>query len=717
MKKSIFALGLALLVGCAQPDVRPATGQSTAPAQAFAPSQVSRDKVSRYVSNQLVVKLTPEQEAEFTAQGWRVLARLPELSLSLFELPGGTSALAAAQKLNLSGTVGYAAPNRLRTGEPRVSHPLTGAGLGEQATGRIFDQLAQYALDDNHMAAQAAWNAGLTGKGVLVGVIDDPVDVTHPDLRPNWASRAFDPVENQTYTTAQTWIDHIDGQDGEVDQKIDPNDEHGTAVTSSLLAVKDGKGMVGVAPEAKFVNASIFQPDSVSDFYVARAIVWATNQGVRVLNNSYGSGGYSDPIKDALDYALEKGVSIVASAGNDGRQYFNAPAQFPGVMTSAALNINNTRASFSNSSSTVSTAAPGVDVLTAAPLWLNADGSRKEGATPQGNTGYQWASGTSFSGPLTAGAAALVLGKRPDLDPYQVRRLLEETADGRVGSNPAGYDLDTGYGLIRLDRLAARLANGPIPEKGGAAKVLVQIQTESGYQPSPFADVLLERDAPDANSAPLVYAARTDAQGYASFVAIAPGTYRLLVGTPDLAITGDNPEQRETYSGSLTVTAGSVIGNVAPQRVLFTKGAVDLNPLDPYEPNDSLETATPLTPGTLTQTAYIFGKERDVDFYRFEGKAGEIVDAQVYARNRIGGLLDACLVLRGSAGEVLTLNDDAASIGPDPAITGFALPADGRYYLEVGSNQTLCLIDPDDISQGLPDDSPFNKYRLELRKR
>lgn len=710
MKKlTCSVLGLTLLLAsCSQ--VPAPQASSAKPPQAFSPAEVKQDKDGRYIRNQLVVKASAIQKADLIAEtGWRVLDSLPELDLVLFELPSGQNALSAAQQLNLSGKVGYAAPNRLSRAPEMLSRPVP--LLQDQATQQIFDQLAQYALDRNHLDAKAAWDAGLTGKGVTVGVIDDPVDVTHPELRPNWASRAFDPVENQTFTDAQQWIDHIDAQDGTIDQKVAPDDEHGTAVSSAILAARNGKGMVGVAPDAKFVAASIFQPDAVSDFYVARAIIWSVNQGVQVLNNSYGSGGYSDAIKDAMDYALERNVTVVASAGNEGRQYYRAPAQFPGVITSAALDINNKRASFSTSSHTVSTAAPGVDVLLAAPLWLNQDGTRKAGATPSGGTGYQWASGTSFSGPLTAGAAALILGARPELDPYQVRKLLEETADGSVGSNPAGYDLDTGYGLIRLDKLAARLKSGPMPEKGGAAKVLVQIQTPNGFQPSPFADVLLE----GSGDVPMVYAARTDAQGYANFVSIAPGSYRLLAGTPDLSITGDDSATRETFEGSLNVASGTQISTTSIKRIIFTRGEVDLHPVDPYEPNDTMETATPIQPG-LTQMAYIAGKERDVDFYRFEGKAGETVDLQVLARNRLGGHLDACLVLRDGAGEILSLNDDAPGVGPDPAITGFTLPTTGPYFIEVGSNQTLCLIDPNDISQGLPDNSPFNKYRLELRK-
>ena len=661
-----------------------------------------------YVRNQLVVNLRGHSaEALAASLGGRVLDQIPELDVALIELPQGADSRSVSVALMREGQVLYATPHLVE----RQSNPLRPGGepLGAQAVKQVFDQLPQYALDSNHLHAQAAWDAGLTGKGVKVGVIDDPTDVSHPDLRPNWAGKAYDPVTNKTYTTVQSWIDAIDGFDGKVDNKVSPDIEHGTAVASTIAAAKNGQGIAGVAPESKFYTAAIFQPGFIGQYFVARSIIWTVNQGAQVINNSWGGTGYSPLYKQAFDYALERNVTVVVSAGNNAREDWRNPAQLPGVIASAALDINNEKAGFSTYGRHISVAAPGVDVMLASPLFLNEDGKRKGGGyTPEGGSGYQLISGTSFSGPYTSGVAAVILGAKPDLDPHQVRRLMEETADGSVGSNKAGFDRETGYGLIRMDKLAARLRGGTLPEKGGAGRVKVEIQTPGGYVPGILADVILEGDGTDGS----VYAVQTDSDGYANFVSIAPGTYTLRVATPDLSLTGGSSNERDTYVGKLTVTSGSVLSTVAPQRVVLVKGAVNLNPADPYEPNDTPQTAKPIAYGKRSELAYIFGKPRDVDYFSFTGKAGDNIQADVHARSTIGGSLDAFLVLRDANGKKLAFNDDAN--GQDSSLT-YKLPADGTYFLEVSSCTILCKSEGDDPSKGQDDDSPFNKYVLELQ--
>ncbi|AXH00394.1 peptidase S8 (plasmid) [Deinococcus wulumuqiensis] len=719
-KTSLSVLALTtLLAACGQPSSPQAPlGQSPAAGGAVTlrthaldidPAQVVTTKNGdMYVRNQLVVNLRGHDAARLAAElGGRVLDRLPELDVALIELPQGKDARSVGVALMSQGQVLYAAAQTVQ----RQIEPVRAGnqGLGAQAVKQVFDQLPQYALDSNHLHAQAAWDAGLTGKGVTVGVIDDPSDVSHPDLRPNWAGKAYDPVTNTTYTTVQSWTDAIDGFDGKVDNDVDPSIEHGTAVASTISAAKNGQGIVGVAPDSKFFTAAIFQPGFIGDYLVARSVIWTVNQGAQVINNSWGGTGYSPLLKQAFDYALERNITVVVSAGNSYREEWRNPAQLPGVIASAALDINNEKAGFSTYGRHISVAAPGVDVMLASPLFLNEDGKRKGGGyTPEGGSGYQLISGTSFSGPYTSGVAAVILGAKPDLDPHQVRRLMEETADGSVGSNKAGFDRETGYGLIRMDKLAARLRGGTLPEKGGAGRVKVEIQTPGGYVPGILADVILEGDGTDG----AVYAVQTDSDGYANFVSIAPGTYTLRVATPDLSLTGGSSNERDTYVGKLTVTSGSVLSTVAPQRVVLVKGAVNLNPADPYEPNDTPQTAKPIAYGKRSELAYIFGKPRDVDYFSFTGKAGDNIQADVHARSTIGGSLDAFLVLRDASGKKLAFNDDAN--GQDSSLT-YKLPADGNYFLEVSSCTILCKSEGDDPSKGQDDDSPFNKYVLELQ--
>ena len=157
-------------------------------------------------------------------------------------------------------------------------------------------------------------------------------------------------------------------------------------------ATKDnGVGVTGIAPDATLVPVKVLD-DSGSGWNsdVASAIVWAADADIDVLNLSL--GGPSDPaLKTAVEYALAKGSTVVAAAGNS-RQEGNAanyPAAYPGVVAVAATAFNDTSGSFSNTGSYVSVAAPGVSVLSTV------------------NGGYAAWSGTSMATPYVAGIVAL----------------------------------------------------------------------------------------------------------------------------------------------------------------------------------------------------------------------------------------------------------------------------------------------------------------------
>lgn len=569
-KASLLALGLtALLSACQQNTARLPTQPQIPVTTAKPPATVSQPATDidpahivlnaltgeRYVDNQLVVGLDGHA-AESVAQslGATIIDRIPQLDVAVLALPAANSPEMARQ-LAEEGRVSFAAPQQVWD-RPQYTKQALNPELAPLAVNQVFDELPQYALDSEHLNAKAAWDAGFTGAGVTVGVIDDPVDVSHPDLRANWGGKAYDPKADKTYTTTQSWIDAIDAfgpTPRPVDNQVDTSIEHGTAVTSTIAAARDGKGVVSVAPDAGYYTAAMFQPRSVGTAGIAKAIVWMVDNGVKVINNSWGGAGYDPLIKMATDYALARNVTVVVSAGNESREYYQRPALFAGVIPSAALAINNSKASFSTFGRHISVAAPGSDVLMTAPLFINDDGTRKSGATSAGGSGYVLMSGTSFSGPYTSGTAALILGAKPDLDPYQVRRLMEETADGSIGENPNGFDRGTGYGRINLGALTQRLQNGPMPEKGAALRVTVQFLKPDGTvtvltQPS---DVIIEKTGENG----AIYGAQTDNKGSAQFLAVAPGEYTVRVGGPDLAADATGTV-RGTYAGSATLTSG-----------------------------------------------------------------------------------------------------------------------------------------------------------------
>jgi subtilisin family serine protease len=312
-----------------------------------------------------------------------------------------------------------------------------------------------------------------------------------------------------------------------------------------VSAAKDGQGIVGLAPRTKFLPVAIFQPNYVGDFYTARGIVWAVNRGAQILNNSWGGLGYGNLVKEAFDYALANGVVVVASAGNSYKDEVRTPAGYPGIIASAAADGNRNKTNFSTYGRHISSAAPGLDVLLANPTWLGG--------------GYGLISGTSFSGPYTAAAAALVKGACPGATPYQVRRALETTTWEQT------FTREKGWGHLNAGNLANLLAQGcsALPQKGSVVRIKVEYQNEGGVSTGVLADVILRgqglRPGDPTDPTP-IYWAKTDQNGEAWFYEIAPGTYEIYVAGPDLAVTGGMPEDRGTRVGTIVARPGSSAG-------------------------------------------------------------------------------------------------------------------------------------------------------------
>lgn len=685
----LLALALLALGACTQAP----TGQR--PISPTSSAVVEREGV-RYLQHQVVVGYADEgalQEA-IRRLGATEVDRIPELRAALLSV--SQDALKASRTLKGFPGIRYAEPHYAMVTAPKedpVEKPKASGGgveaLGLRPLGnpsdQILDELPQYALDPRHLDAKAAWDAGYEGEGVVVAIIDDPADVTHPDLAANWAGKAYDPVTNTVYTDAEAWVNFI--------ESLDPaNISHGTFVASTVSAVKDGQGIAGLAPSSKFLPVAIFQPDYVGDFYVARGVVWAVNQGAQVLNNSWGGLGYGNLVKEAFDYALANGVVVVASAGNSSKDEVRTPAGYPGIIASVAADGNREKTDFSTYGRHVSSAAPGLDVLLANPTWLGG--------------GYGLISGTSFSGPYTAAAAALVKGACPSATPYQVRRALETT------TWEGSFSREKGWGHLNARTLANLLQGGcaALPGKGSVVRVKVEYQNERGRFPGLLADVILmgqDLRPGDPTDPTPIYWARTDQNGEAWFYEIAPGTYEIYVAGADLALTGGLPEERGTFVGTLVANPGSSASNPDFKWVLLNAAEVNLNPTDPYEPNDSLSQATPIAYETLTQLAYIYGQDRDFDWFSFQGQAGDAIKARVYARSSLGGTLDSYLYLYDANGNLLAENDDIVSGQITDSEITFTLSQDGTYYLVVTSYT---------IATGGSDDNPFNKYRLELRK-
>jgi len=257
--------------------------------------------------------------------------------------------------------------------------------------------------------APTAWDLGQSADSVQIAVIDTGVDSTHPDL----AGKV------------------INGHDY-VDNDNDPMDlnGHGTHVAGVAAAVTNNQqGIAGMAPKAKIYAVRVLDENGKGTLdKVASGIVEAADHGAKVINLSLGSSQSAQTLKDAIDYAWNKGAVVVAAAGNDGTSAPTYPAYYNQVLAVAATDSSDHKAEFSNYGKWVDVAAPGVDIT----------------STYVGG-GYKMMSGTSMAVPQVSGLAALLAAKGKNNT--QILGTIQSTPDKVTGT---GTDWE--YGRINALR-------------------------------------------------------------------------------------------------------------------------------------------------------------------------------------------------------------------------------------------------------------------------
>lgn len=289
--------------------------------------------------------------------------------------------------------------------------------------------------------APAAWAGGATGRGVLVGVIDDGADLTHPDLAPNlWRN----PNPRNPLCPGLHGYDFAN-------EDTDPTDTngHGTHTAGTVAAAANNLGVVGVAPEARLLIVKGLTYFGGTVYMLTRALKYVADCGAKVSNNSWGGSQKSKAFEDVLKYGTAKGHVYVFAAGNS----FDAgnPPSDPvrnsttiaGVIGVGAMSANNLRTAFSSTGPYVTVIAPGNAILSTIPQ-------------EQGNPGdpYGFLQGTSMAAPHVTGVVALMFSAKPSLTPLQVRVALEQTANATLTGQLAKPDYQAstpgqfGYGLV-----------------------------------------------------------------------------------------------------------------------------------------------------------------------------------------------------------------------------------------------------------------------------
>jgi len=235
-----------------------------------------------------------------------------------------------------------------------------------------------------------------------------------------------------------------------VDEDNVPQDicGHGTHVSGIATAVTNNDiGIAGIAfsNNIKIMPIRVLDKDCVGTVSnVAKGIRYAAENGANVINLSLGRKFSSTTLKDAVDYAWNKGMVLAAAAGNDGNGGKYYPASYPNVISVAATDYNDKKASFSNFNDEIDISAPGVNVFSTFPTYEFTIGT-KYGRSQN----YDVGSGTSMSVPHVVGLAGLLFAQDINRDNVKVRAIIEETADNLGAS---GWDKYFGWGRINVSK-------------------------------------------------------------------------------------------------------------------------------------------------------------------------------------------------------------------------------------------------------------------------
>lgn len=420
----------------------------------LAPAIVSAMALSplaaKHVPGELIVKLKDGASVESLAQSFQGASLDREIKLSSGELyvvkfnESLVSIDALAKQMNERAEVEYAEPNFIyEIIKPIVNSNVldeilsyntsSDEGVYYTPADEKFGQLWGLnntgsngprnvsAVEGADVDAVRAWEITQGDRAIKIAVIDTGIDYNHPDLRDQmWTNEAEANGEPGVDDDGNGYVDDIHGYDFANDDG-DPIDghSHGTHCAGTIGASHNAIGVAGVMRDVQFVAVK-FLSDSGSGSTEAaiKAIDYATQAGVDIMSNSWGGGGRSQALQEAIERANEAGIVFTAAAGNsstdnDSSPHYPSNYNVDNVISVAATTAADELASFScYGRSTVHIGAPGHEILSTV----------KDGK-------YASYSGTSMATPHVTGVIGLFLSENKDLTPLQVRNKVMVTSD------------------------------------------------------------------------------------------------------------------------------------------------------------------------------------------------------------------------------------------------------------------------------------------------
>ncbi|MDX1702520.1 MAG: S8 family serine peptidase, partial [Melioribacteraceae bacterium] len=292
-----------------------------------------------------------------------------------------------------------------------------------------------------------------TGKGVKVAVIDSGIDAQHADLK------VAGGVCMLTINCPTS-------------PSYDDDNGHGTHVAGIIAAQKNNYGLIGIAPNVELYAVKVMTKTGAgTTTNIAAGVEWAIKQKIDIINMSIGTNGDDQALKLLLEKAYAEGITIVASAGNEGYRIQPDSVQFPAkyssvIAVSATTGFNKILES-SSIGSEVEIAAPGDAIISTYPTELDTIDGNKDG--------YAILSGTSMAAPHVTGVLALYKERFPNFTNKRLRELISRTAED-LGST--GRDPSFGFGLIKYKQEITEIPYPLVEEQDG--KILISLQNSEG---------------------------------------------------------------------------------------------------------------------------------------------------------------------------------------------------------------------------------------------
>jgi subtilisin family serine protease len=389
----------------------------------------------QFVPAEMLVQFKPGvakalREVALNRVGGKILEQIRG-DLHRISLPQGANIAAAVRALHAQDAVDFAEPNW-------IYHHTAISNDTYYTNGTLWGMYGDTSpLHTNQYGSQAgeAWNAGHNiCKGIVVGVIDEGVQYTHPDLKANHWKNAVEVDGNGIDDDGNGYVDDKHGWDFDGNNKTiydGTGDDHGTHVSGTIGGVGgNGVGVAGVCWKVKMAHVKFLGAGGGTTANAIKSVDYITDLKTRhnlklvATNNSWGGGGFSQGLKDAIDRGGAANILFVAAAGNnasnnDVSPFYPASYTSDAVVAVAAITSSGSMASFSNYGATsVDLCAPGQSITSTVPT-----------------NSYSSYSGTSMAAPHVAGAIAMYAKFHPGLTAAQLKAAVLGTTTATTSCN------------------------------------------------------------------------------------------------------------------------------------------------------------------------------------------------------------------------------------------------------------------------------------------